>query len=72
MALRPKKRIMILFGGLSREHEVSLNPASAKTLFKCKKIMDVYVHEIKVLDDSVDVVFKISLGADKGGVGGGT
>ncbi len=39
---------------------------------ECKKIMDVYVHEIRVSDDLVDILFKIPLGADKDGVGGGT
>lgn len=37
-----------------------------------KKIVDLYVHEIKVFADRIDVVLKIDLGADKGGVGGGT
>lgn len=44
-----------------------------ESLMECKKIMDLYVHQIKVFnDDSVDVMFKIPLGADKDGVGGGT
>ncbi len=37
-----------------------------------KKIVDLYVHEVKVFNDRVDVVLKVTLGADKDGVGGGT
>ena len=37
-----------------------------------KKIVDLYVHEIKVFYDKIDVILKINFGADKGGVGGGT
>lgn len=37
-----------------------------------KKIVDLYVHEIKVFPNKVDVTLKINLGADKDGVGGGT
>jgi site-specific DNA recombinase len=37
-----------------------------------KKIVDIYVHEIKVFSDKVDVMLKLDFGADKDGVGGGT
>lgn len=44
-----------------------------ENLVECKKIMDLYVHSIKVFnDDLIDIMFKIPLGADKDGVGGGT
>lgn len=35
-----------------------------------KKIMDLYVHEIKVFSDKVDVMLKLDFGVDKDGVGG--
>lgn len=37
-----------------------------------KKIVDSYVHDIKVFKDSTDVNLMINIGADKTGVGGGT
>lgn len=37
-----------------------------------KKIVDLYVHEIKVFSEKIDVVLRFDLGADKDGVGGGT
>jgi hypothetical protein len=37
-----------------------------------KKIVDLYVHEIKVFPDKIDVMLKLDFGADKDGVGGGT
>lgn len=37
-----------------------------------KKIVDLYVHEIKAFPDKVDVILKFDFGADKNGVGGGT
>jgi hypothetical protein len=44
-----------------------------ENLVECKKIMDLYVHQIKVFnDDCIDILFKIPLGADKDGVGGTT
>lgn len=64
--------------GLTEEMVLKYLSATKNTLFdrlnllECKKIMDLYVHEIKVIGDSIDVLFKIPLGADKDGVGGGT
>jgi site-specific DNA recombinase len=37
-----------------------------------KKIVDLYVHEIKVFSNKIDVTLKLNLGADKDGVGGPT
>lgn len=37
-----------------------------------KKIVDLYVHEVKVFSDKVDVILNLDLCADKDGVGGGT
>ncbi|WP_243276963.1 recombinase family protein [Desulfallas sp. Bu1-1] len=65
--------------GLTEEMVVQYLLTTKKTLVnrenlvECKKIMDLYVHQIKVFnDDCIDILFKIPLGADKGGVGGGT
>ncbi|NLI12952.1 hypothetical protein [Pelotomaculum propionicicum] len=35
-----------------------------------KKTVDLYVHEVKVFPDKVEVMLKLDFGADKGGVGG--
>ena len=37
-----------------------------------KKIVDMYVHEIKAFPDKASVILKLDLDADKDGVGGGT
>ena len=65
--------------GLTEEMVVQYLLTTKKTLVnrenlvECKKIMDLYVHQIKVFnDDCIDILFKIPLCADKDGVGGGT
>lgn len=39
---------------------------------KIKNLMDTYLHEVIVTDDNIEVILKISLCADKNGVGGPT